>query len=249
MKHGSAIATARYRSLFRQPEDAVGTTIWRYLKPPHFKWLIEQSALRLARINCFEDPLEGKIPFRSLECRRRFIEQKGVYDEQYWDEIDRDEENTTFANCWHQNVNESNEMWGDYCPQKVGAVVKSTYSKLEFECEAAGGPLILGCVDYVTDWTSADLYLGNTFPRFLLKDCRFYREQEARLLCGGDAGVEFLKMPVRLSIFVDEIRIHPAAPHNYFAEVEALLQRNAPELTSRLHPSCLKGIWPNDLNV
>jgi len=140
---------------FPLPPDS--STIWRYLSFIQFAALISSRKMHFTRLTQFQDPFECTFPPTLLELSREAVRQMLV--EKKIDDTDLVEylpkaatrmadymQKTCYANCWHQNDNESAAMWAQYA--KDGVAIRSTVGRLKSCFHETKKPIILLNVQY-----------------------------------------------------------------------------------------------------
>lgn len=141
-------------NLVLPPDD---TVLWRYMDLAKFMLLLDKRSLWFARLDQFEDPLEGTFTDAELEHLRSLDSANprlpslisGGYIQGT-----KQMRGTAYVNCWRAGQTESMAMWDLY--GKGGAViaVKTTVASLKDAISASPLRTFLGEVTYV-DWNVA----------------------------------------------------------------------------------------------
>jgi hypothetical protein len=236
-----------YGRVFFYPSD-MRFNLLRYLDLEKFEWMIEQSGLYLCKTTRFKDPLEGIIPELSLRDIQLFEESIGMpYTKEKWGEIQKDFRESTYANCWHMDKNESVAMWKEYCPTRPdnvirGVLVETTYEQLDIACWVIPEKYFLTQVKYVEDIARKYINTRNSLHYFAHKDMSFQKEKEARILHIhiGDSEIGFQKMDVDLCKLINKIYVHPCASNEFYEYIKDFLQKNAPMMVDKLTWSALR---------
>lgn len=105
-----------------QPDDT-SVRLWRVMDFPKFVSMLQKRSLHFARLDQFEDPLEGQ--FTDLQART--IEYIGgtAVSEQL-----RAFRSSVLVNCWHMNERPSFPVWRLYGKSDLCVGVSTTYTKL-----------------------------------------------------------------------------------------------------------------------
>ena len=170
------------------PDD---TVIWRYLNFVKLMDLIEGRRLWFARVDTFEDPLEGthtdaeveflrtqKVaisPGKDLTLDKQYVNATRMYRE------------TMYVNCWRAARTESMAMWDIYWKDSGVVAIKSTVGRLKEVLDGYAYTAFIGRVIYV-DWNEIAWNL-NALKMVTRKDRSYEHELELRAIVWG-LGVE-----------------------------------------------------------
>jgi hypothetical protein len=169
------------------PDD---TILWRYLNFVKLVDLIERRRLWFARVDTFEDPLEGTHTDAEFEHLRALPPPPSpagepTLAEQYVDMTHKYRE-TMYVNCWRAAVTESMAMWDIYAKGSKGSgvvAIKSTIGRLKETLSAHPRKVFIGRVKYV-EWSRVAWRL-NPLPMVMRKDLSYEHEQELRAVLSG----------------------------------------------------------------
>lgn len=242
-------ARKRYDQIFPKPKYPENTILWRYLATDptqtnvdKFRWLIQNSQLYLTKVSNFKDSLEGTMTRRTRQELEEWDHTNmGRYDEQMWTQVEDETRSSMFASCWHISETENPQMYAEYCGHTEGILIKTTFTKLQNQCEAGAQEKFFPCVvryvryrDYFRD------NIGNAFCPFTHKDIVYWPEREARVLSLGNIADSFIGMPISPVDLIESIRVHPLASQKYYDSILRLIENHAPTLLDRLQWSELR---------
>lgn len=227
------------------PDD---TILWRYLDFVKLMDLIERRRLWFARVDTFEDPLEGTHTDAEVEyLRAQPPPPSPVKDftlEAQYVGMTRMYRQTMYVNCWRAAPAESMAMWDIYGKGAGVVAIKSTVGRLKETLSAFPRKVFLGRVKYV-DWDEIAWHL-NALAMVMRKDRSYEYEQEMRAVLwglgvGGDSPIAAYSFspegkyvfhgPVGLEIpcdpekLITEIMIGPREQQMFVKVLEPILQR------------------------
>lgn len=230
-----------YQHDIRQPENLYDR-IWRYMDLPKLIYMLEKRKLYLSRADRFDDKHEGVTPQaqKVWEAENDPGFSEGVAP------FRRRQREWTFISCWSHCNHESHALWRIFCGPTEGIVVGSQYLRLVELINPKVEDMEAGLVDYGRD----EPIPFNTLVPFFRKRRAFDYEREARLVRNIYRCLDIrdpegnllpprpcLEIPLHLSTFVQEIRIHPEAKSSYADVVKSVVGKYAPELLNRIHVS------------
>jgi hypothetical protein len=228
------------------PDD---TVLWRYLSFVKFMDLIERRHLWFARLDTFEDPLEGThtdaeveyiraqpvplSPDPALTLERQYMSMTRLYRE------------TMFVNCWRASSTESMAMWDIYGKDSGVVAIKSTVGLLKEILRGYSHPVFIGRVKYV-NWNEIAWHL-NALAMVMRKDRSYEHEQELRAVIWGLAvesnaapmvtyslspegkvtlsGPPGVEIPCDPNKLVAEIKIGPREQEMFYKVLDPILRR------------------------
>jgi hypothetical protein len=167
-----------------KPPENPNQKIWRYVKFPQFVSMLATKALWFARIDQFDDHLEGSYPSQPVKITKEILEANPAFDanglitrirggaQRMWEFFS----GHTYFNCWHMNDTENDGMWRLYGDISTSVCIQSTYSLLK---EATPSNVYAGVVEYI-DYASEDFKVTGAMNLFLHKDRCFEHECELR---------------------------------------------------------------------
>jgi len=227
------------------PDD---TTLWRYLNFVKLMDMLERRQLWFARVDTFEDPLEGTHTDAEVEYLRALpalpSPVKGFTLEKQYVGITQMYRETMYVNCWRAAATESMAMWDIYGKGSGVVAIKSTVGRLKEALGAYPRKVFVGRVKYV-EWSEVAWNL-NGLAMVMRKDLSYEHEEELRaalwgLITEGDSpivsyslspegkvlfhgppGVEIRCDPQKL---VTEIMIGPRDQEMFEKVLEPMLRR------------------------
>ena len=166
------------------PDD---TVIWRYLNFVKLMDLLERRLLWFARVDTFEDPLEGTHTDAEVEYLKALPPPpspvKGFTLEKQYVGITQMFRETMFVNCWRAATTESMAMWDIYGKGSGVVAIKSTVGRLKEMLNTYSRKVFIGLVKYV-EWNEAAWNL-NALAMVMRKDRSYEHEQELRAVLWG----------------------------------------------------------------
>lgn len=229
------------RDIIRQPEN-LHDSIWRYMDLPKLIYLLERRKLYLSRADRFDDKHEGATPQaqKVWEAEHAPGFSEGIAP------FRRRQREWTFISCWSHCNHESHALWRIFCGPTEGVAVGSQYLRLIELVNPKVEDMEVGLVDYGRD----EPIPSNTLVPFFRKRRAFDYEREARLVANIYRCLDMrdqegnllpprscLEIPLHLSTFVQELRIHPEASANYIDMIKSIVTKYASELLDRVHVS------------
>lgn len=231
---------------FPQPEDR-SSIVWRYMPLAKFISLLQSSCIYLARIDLLNDPHEGSLPSALVMARNLGFQKHGS--ERILPQVlalNQQVRQACYANCWALNPFESEALWRLYTSNDDGVAIKTTYQALVDIVEPDNSLYIgkIGYLDYETEWFP----LGNLFYPVMHKRRAFAHESEVRIVKMQDEYLSLesppgplgLSVPINLESLIQTIYINPYSQPWYADTVEAVIDKFAPELRSRIQWSRMK---------
>jgi len=174
-------------------ESDLDKVIWRYLTFPKYISLITYGALWFAKLNTFDDGLEGAIPQKTAERMHKENHkwkkitsnpdmQKHIDD---WPRRNvKDGRELKIVNCWFLGDAESPKMWREYAKNNQGVAIKSTIRKLRENVGCVYQYSKIGKVQYV-DLPSLSISTyeaSQAMERAFYKNIDYAHEQEVRIV-------------------------------------------------------------------
>lgn len=183
--------------------------LWRYFDLHKFLSLLNEKNIRFARMDEFEDPLEG-IPLSALITYEEKVNQNLIPKDTTLSQLILDQtlfgslpillqkklnqihaiQLTTFVSCWFYEQRESMAMWNLYSDSN-GVAIKLPYGKLISQLKETNfnhhniGAFYTGRVDY-QNFKTVSPYVANEkskIPKVALrKDSSFSHEKEVRFV-------------------------------------------------------------------
>ena len=168
--------------------------IWRYMDFEKFQNMIENESLFFCRADKLGEKWEAILPLEtikkfSLEEKEITSSNGNIYNLIEWHKSR--ELRSHLINCWHENNDESYEMWMTYAPNNnsintKSIVIQSTIGRLKDSFQEAEERIWIGEVKYVDhnilEPKNRIFNIGypNTLEAFFLKRKEFKQEQELR---------------------------------------------------------------------
>jgi hypothetical protein len=194
--------------------------LWHYMDFYKFAALLQNKALWLSRLDCFQDKYEGWLPRSVRDALSALVVENQGYGSFTYPELQK----RVCASCWHINEHESIAMWALYSP-KAGIAVCSRVSLIrkailkDFDPGAWG--LYGNVVRYTDLATYEELLLNARTGRPVVKASElhlkrhgFAHEREYRLtstLENVEEGTPGKLVPVDLTVLIEDIRLSPSA--------------------------------------
>ncbi len=204
------------------------TRIWRYLTFEKFDDLIESQSLYFARLDQFEDNLEGTAPVSNIKNilldTRLNEEQKKESFRLYKLRMENNRK-VGFACCWHINEDINFQMWDEYGRNSTTSIcIRSNLKRIKHCLSKSGLPFLAEPVRYFDE-----PYFNQTvywFPT-LFKRAKYQLEKEYRcILFAHGLKSNGIKIKTDLSDLVTKIYIHPQAPNEFFKKIKSLVKAN-----------------------
>jgi hypothetical protein len=163
------IENHRYLSALRDE-----MAIWRYMSSNKFLDLLHNGSLYLTRIDCFEDPYEGRLSAYDKDLFGCTSETNP-----YWER----ERKRNFISCWTETGPKSQYMWENYGSN--GVVIESDVLSLKNSLLSDSSKCYLSRVKYIDYNSGSSQDAGtplNILKIIFTKDNSFKQEREVRLL-------------------------------------------------------------------
>jgi len=198
------------------------TVLWRYMDFAKFVQMIESRTLWFARIDQFEDPLEGTHTDAELAGLRKHLKKTHA---QALINVFRSGRSELYVNCWRSGSTESLAMWDLYGNGSGIVAVKSTVGRLREAAATYERPVYISKVKYV-DWNDAP-GLDNVLVACSRKDVSYQHEYEVRAIVLGDPKKRRLgvRLPVDISRLITEVMIGPREQKWVVRLAERVVQR------------------------
>ena len=148
------------------PPDA---KLWRYMTLPQLLDLIIANRLWHNRLDQFDDPTEGRWTNATLEA---IAASHGAHVRDQFIAGEEQFRARSYASCWHQNDNESLEMWRIYALKGQGVAVQTTFERLigsigpRNDTDDVLEPIQIRYIDYASDG----------FPPAFLQTAAFFKQ-------------------------------------------------------------------------
>lgn len=220
------------------PDD---TVLWRYMDFTKFVSLLERKALFFCSAFHLGDPFEGSISPATSPVTPGDLPITGPVEEQQFDL--RQVALTTYVNCWHASMFESEAMWRLYAKERDGVAIKTTFES--FKGALIGDQSIYASKIRYIDYRSSKIPFGNYFYPLLHKRISFEHEKEVRALFqsvtnDGRAIPNGIYCEVDLERLANEIVVAPFAPEWFVELVRSLAERYG--IGNRVRASSLSGV-------
>ena len=202
--------------------------LWRYISYEKFEHLITLKSLHFARIDQFEDNLEGVPSFVSV---KNIMADKSKNDKQKQEILRlyhlRVENNrkVSFACCWHINNNVNKELWKIYGKNSTESIgIETNVAKLNNELSRTGMSFINEPVRYFDEnYFNQHVYW---FPT-MFKRLEYKSENEYRtILFVHGWNVTGVKAGVNVENLVRRIHVHPNATKEFFRKVQMFIKKS-----------------------
>lgn len=161
--------------------DSEERQLWRYLDLKQLLSIIQRGQLWFTDISEFNDPYEGILPEKNLDCQEKRLssefdvngEKAKGYLNWYRADLDTDPPE---VNCWNCGEKDSAALWEKYAPGGVAiqTSVEKLKSSLQTEVEVMSGE-----VEY--EKYREEIIPSGRWPRFFFKRKSFRHEDEFRL--------------------------------------------------------------------
>lgn len=231
---------------FPQPARSE-VSVWRYMDLSKLISLLDSQSLYLSRLDMLSDPYEGTLTAKTIEGISEFLKRHGA--KVGWEGMSehyKENQRTTFVNCWYANEHESEAMWRLYCGQAHGAAVRTTYQQL-IESIKEQRDVYLGLVRYI-DYEKEWFPNANAFYPVMHKRLTFAHENEVRLVSSPskfrgsnpEPATNGLNLPWNPCEFIEAVYVDPYAPEYFFEAVKAVVRELAPYLEGKLVWSQMK---------
>jgi hypothetical protein len=159
----------------RTPADT--TVLWRYMDFAKFVEILENNTQWFARLDQFEDPLEGLHTDGEMKSLRKNLDGNSA--NQLIDAF-RSAKSSSYINCWRSGSYESLAMWDLYGQGSGIIAIKSTVGKLKESLTAYNDPIYISKVKYM-DWSKRQ-GLDNILVAASRKDLSYEHEAEVRAI-------------------------------------------------------------------
>lgn len=208
------------------------TVLWRYMAFDRLQQLLETGQIWLARVDQFDDPLEGTLTDGEIWFDPPADEHPQQLRDVTADPLAQMMRNTAYVQCWCMGA-ESMAMWDLYGKTQDSVAVTTTVGQLRRQLSKDTRCVYIAEVEYV-DW-SAPRVLGCAFDLVLRKLNGYEHESEVRLFFWNTAGVRAdgiyfpdqlpkgLTFSVDLKELIHAIWIGPRDTTRTQSRVEALL--------------------------
>lgn len=153
------------------------TVLWRYMDFAKFVEMLESRTLWFARIDQFEDPLEGTHTDAELAGLRKHLKKTHA---QALINVFRSGRSELYVNCWRSGSTESLAMWDLYGKGSGIVAVKSTVGRLRDAAVTYDKPVYISKVKYL-DWGDAP-GIDNVLVACSRKDVSYQHEVEVRAI-------------------------------------------------------------------
>ncbi len=214
------------------PSNAV---LWRYMDFTKFVSLLDKQSLFFPAADQLRDPFEGSVP--TVNAVLRPIANPDIPKDtlRVFAQHLKESRRFTLISCWHENIHESEAMWGLYAREKDGIAIKTNFDsfKKSFICSEE---IFIGRVNYV-DYKNAIIPENNGFYPFLHKRKSFEHEHEVRAISWvrhkddetfkklRDEGLSGVCYEVDLSLLIQEVIVAPFAADWFMELVNSVAAR------------------------
>lgn len=208
------------------PKESVQESqkLWRYIDFSKLESLIRKSKLYFARVDQFQDKLEGvPLKFHENVLKERYETTKqlnkgiGLFNERI--ELTR---KSSFVTCFHINDEINFDMWNQYGGQNVdeSIAIETTVYRLQHAHEA----IISEVISYYNEGDyNQEMYW---FPT-LFKQKKYSNEREFRvgIYARNSFSHKGIEIPVNLEQVICKIHLHPDAKQPFKNKVVDLLKK------------------------
>ena len=186
------------------PKDK--NTLWRYMSFEKFVDILNTESLFYTRAYKFEDTFEGVIPRPIMDAYQKALShhapeehRPGVM------KIIKIWRKHVMCNCWHQNREESKEMWDNYGANNDSVAIKTTMGKIKNSLSGTDFDAFIGKIKYLSQRTYEENYTHNflegienglelykkwTYFPYFYKRKQFEYEREVRIIIDIDPFIE-----------------------------------------------------------
>ena len=184
--------------------------------------MIESQSLWFARLDKFEDPLEGADTDAEISGIRKHVAKKRA---EQLISLFREVRKDTYVSCWRAGKSESLAMWDLYGRGSGIVALKSTVELLKRAFANYGRPVFISKVRYL-NWNEA-VGLDNVLVASNRKDLSYEHEGEVRAILSDivprpEAGIA---VPVDINSLVTEIMVGPREKEWVVRLVERIKKR------------------------
>jgi len=216
--------------------------IWRYMDFEKFKNMIEDASLYFCRADKLGEKWEAILPLEtikkfSLEEKKITSSNGNIYSPIEWHKSR--ELRSHLINCWHENNDESYEMWMTYTPNNSintkSIAVQSTIGRLKDSFHVAKERIWIGEVKYVDHNIlkpknrTFNIGYPNTLEAFFLKRKEFKQEQELRAVINksfkehkSEIGIN---IKCNLNKLIEKIVLSPTSDEVLLSDVEKMINK------------------------
>jgi hypothetical protein len=220
------------------------TRVWRYMSFAKFVWILQMKQLWLTNARFFDDKwevaMDGSQINRIINNRPSSMTAEDVLTQiKNYVTFAR---KATFVSCWNASKHESHALWRIYCPTSEGIAIQTTLDRLRKSVE----PLRILEVFYTPN---ADNDISDPYKLAAQKRPMFAYEEEVRVVLVQD--LDDHQHPDRTTFgtglpwdpeaHIENIWLHPEAPH-WFAETVT-------ETVRRLAPKLSRQVWYSKMNT
>lgn len=202
--------------------------LWRYMSYEKFESLINSRSIYFARIDQFQDNLEGVPSFISI---KHIMSDKSKNDKQkqeclrlYHLRIENNRR-VSYACCWHINKNVNIELWNSYGGNSNNSIgIETNVAKLNKELLKTGLPFLNEPMRYFDEnyFNQYAYWFPTMFKREEYKNEKEYRT--ILFIHGWDSiGV---KSKVNIENLIRRIHVHPNSTKEFFKEVQIFIKNS-----------------------
>lgn len=207
--------------------------VWRYVSLDKFVDLLTSRTLYLARLDKFDDGLEGLLSNGNQHRRTRaweaFHAAYSINDDPGQMALQcLPQRMRYFVSCWHINDREDRGMWRRYAPRAESVLIKSRAGVLQFCGRIWRG--VTGRVEYVCHEDPRPEFLSYAPAYYKPLEYRFEREFRLALPWPrlNVQPPEFLRGRLDPGLLIEEIIIHPHAGDVLANHIQAVARRYVP---------------------
>lgn len=214
---------ATVHDLFEMPADK-HSKLWRFMTLPKFLSLMDSSSLYFTRADRLGDPFEGTITQQTVMLRNLLYPSVAPAMTGLAQAIRK----TMFVSCWQESEYETAGMWRQYCDEREGIAIQTTFDLLWNSLPDPG--IHIGRVSYINYETDI-IPDGNAFYPILHKRLAYADEHEIRAIVSEHeinfGTEECLTAPkhhdgllkkIDLNLLVQKVYVAPSAS-SWFVEV------------------------------
>ena len=200
--------------------------IWRFMSLYKFEDLINSKRLHYARIDQFEDKLEGISPYSSIKAilddNQRNEEQKRDTFNLYKIRMENNRK-VSFACCWHINERINFSLWDEYGGNSYESIaIQTNIQKINKIIKDTGIPVLNEPIRYFDEpYFNQNAYW---FPT-IFKRSKYENEREFRSILFMH-GIELpgLNICIKPEDFISKIYVHPKASKEFFKKIRFFIK-------------------------
>jgi len=205
-----------------------GQKIWRFMSLSKFEDILKFKRVHFARLDQFEDNLEGMSP---STCLKAIINSQGRTQEQT-DETLRlhrirmnENRRNSYALCWHINNEVNFDLWNEYGGSSNESIaIQANVKTINNSFNSSGLPILNEAIKYYDR-----LYFNHHaywFPT-LFKQDEYKQEREYRsILFVYGFNLNGVKIQINPDELIKKIYVHPNASKEFFKKIRNFVKSN-----------------------